>query len=78
MPIATVDFSTISSPLSFSRAESDSDDGACVLSGERCGRLNPIYMYFPLFLVIILRKEKLSHDLSADASSGDALSNLRR
>lgn len=51
-----------------------------VSSGERCGRLSSIYMYFPLFLVIILR-EKLSRARARaarpDASSGDALSNLR-
>jgi len=60
----------------FHAQESDSSR-ACVLSDERCGRLSSICMYFPLFPVIIFREEKLSRDLSADASSGNALSNLR-
>lgn len=70
-------FCIAAASLRFRGQESDSSR-ACVLSGERCGRLSSIYMYFPLFPVIILCEEKLSRDSSADASSGDALSNLRR
>lgn len=72
-------FLHLPSPAAASRFRAQESDSsrACMLSGERCGRLSSIYMYFPLFPVIILREEKLSRDLSADASSGDALSNLR-
>lgn len=79
-PIAVVDFSALPPPPPPPppcAQESDSSR-ACVLSGERCGRLSSIYMYFPLFPIIMLREEKLSRDSSTDASSGDALSNLKR
>lgn len=74
------DFSALSRRCRLARFRAQESDSsrACVLSGERCGRLSSIYMYFPLFPVIILREEKLSRDSSADASSGDALSDLKR
>jgi hypothetical protein len=48
--------------VAFSRAEESDSSRTCVVRRSRCGRLSSIYMYFPLFLVIILREEKLSRD----------------